>query len=81
MTALGKIIARETNTRIISEGLPKMSIVGYLEQHLPLGDKTAFRRLIDDDWTYKELLALQLHFKSKEIQNYINAQFTEAINS
>ena len=81
MTVLGKIIATEANKRIVTDNMVKLSVLDYLAIVLPLGTKTIQRRLSDDDWTYKHLLGLQLHFKSDQIQNYINAQFTEAIHS
>ena len=81
MTVMGKIIVQESNKHILESGMVKLSVLDYLAIVLPLGTKTIQRRLLDDGWTYKELLALQLHFKSDHIQNYINSQFTQAINS
>jgi hypothetical protein len=81
MTVLGKIVAAEANKKIISEGMVRLSVLDYLSQVLPLGTKTIQRRLSDDEWSYKNLLAIQLHFKSDAVQKYIDAQFTEAVNS
>jgi hypothetical protein len=81
MTVFGKILASEANKKIICEGMVKLSVLDYLAIVLPLGTKTIQRRLSDDEWTYKNLLAIQLHFKSEAIQKYIDAQFTEALNS
>lgn len=81
MTLFGKIIVAETNKRVLTEGLVKMSVLDYLSVVLPLGTKTIQRRLSDDNWTWRELLALQLHFKSDGIQQYIDHQFLEAKNS